>query len=304
MKIFSGFASLVLAAGTISTIYSEARCPGDVAVVHFQVVNRHHTLIDVSINHSGPYTFLLDTGAQSTLIDRPLAAELNLKFGKTAAIVANAGTTSFASFANVELLQTGSHSVANLAVLVYDLQNLTLEKHLIRGILGEDFLERFDVLIDNAHNLLCLDDSATMRANIRGQHIALLPSGRSSNSWPEPAELIVTVRLSSSKRPLRLKLDSGANVSILFNVAEFMRPGQSLAPRLDVNGVDGAHEFSSLPLQEVGIGSLDLTDVSFVARRRNANTTDMAKLDGLLPTGLFRRVFIDHADHFAVLETW
>jgi hypothetical protein len=30
----------------------------------------------------------------------------------------------------------------------------------------------------------------------------------------------------------------------------------------------------------------------------------IAEFDGLLATELFRRVFIDHADHFAVLEPW
>ncbi len=42
---------------------------------------------------------------------------------------------------------------------MYDLQNLHPGLN-IQGILGEDFLEHFDMLIDNVHSLLCLDDSA------------------------------------------------------------------------------------------------------------------------------------------------
>ena len=62
--------------------------------------------------------------------------------------------------------------------------------------------------------------------------------------------------------------------------------------------------FSALPLQDVKIGPVDLSGVSFIIPRAREKNPTMAELDGLLPTGLFRRVFVDHADHFAVLEPW
>ena len=79
-----------------------------------------------------------------------------------------------ASYAQLDLLEAGSHAVANQKVLVYGLQNLHGVDLHIRGILGEDFLEHFDMLIDNAHRLLCLDDSAAMRTDVKGPHIALI----------------------------------------------------------------------------------------------------------------------------------
>jgi hypothetical protein len=52
----------------------------------------------------------------------------------------------------------------------------------------------------------------------------------------------------------------------------------------------------------VEIGSLDLPRVSFFSLAGIQKDARVKGFDGVLPTGLFRRVFIDHADHFAVLE--
>src|ERR1017187_9336975 len=306
MTTFKGFASLVLAAATITTLSAETRCPGNVASVPLQTVNRQQFLVGVSINHSGPYSFLLDTGTQVTMVDPALAAELHLST-QGSANVASAGSysSSSASFAHVDLLEAGSHAVANQAVLVYDLQNLSSTNRPIRGILGEDFLGRFDMLIDNAHSLLCLDDSATMRAYVKGPHIPLVTSAQSADSQSLLSRLIVAVRITDGTRPIRLKLDSGTNLSLLYNISQFMTRALFSATPLQGKGADGAQRvFSALPPQEVEIGSLDLPRVSFITRLGAEKTANMAELDGLLPTGLFRRIFIDHVNHFAVLEQW
>ena len=54
-------------------------------------------IVAVSVNHSGPYNFLLDTGMQVTVIDPSLAAELHLEPGG-AAVVAGAGSRQSASY--------------------------------------------------------------------------------------------------------------------------------------------------------------------------------------------------------------
>ena len=47
-------------------------------VYRFRLVNRYQIVLAVSINHSGPYDFLLDTGTQITMVDPSLAVELHL----------------------------------------------------------------------------------------------------------------------------------------------------------------------------------------------------------------------------------
>ena len=96
-------------------------------------------------------------------------------------------------------------------MLVYDLPTFHLADLHIQGILGEDFLEHFDMLIDNAHSLLCLDNSAAMRAEVKGPHIPLVATAEPEDGVALPSLLIIAVRLSDGLRPVRLMLDSGAN---------------------------------------------------------------------------------------------
>ena len=300
MTNFKGFASLVLAAAIVSTLSAETHCPGNVASVPFRLVNRHQMIVPVSINHAGPFSFLLDTGTQMTMLDPALAAALHLETtGK--AEVASVGMQAAAYFAQAALVETGSHSVANQKVLVYDLANLQAAGLNIQGVLGEDFLEQFDMLIDNGHRLLCLDDSAAMRGEVKGSRIPLLtPAQQKAARCPGP--LIVVGRLSDGMRPVRLKLDSGSNVNFLYNTADYMALGLFRGASLQ-GGAGGAQKtFMALPPQNVKIGSAEFGKVPFITLVGAQKNTHTSEFDGLLTLGQFKRVFIDHADHYAVLD--
>src|SRR5258707_3192041 len=204
MSTFKWFASLVLAATIVPALPAEPHCPGNVASVPLYLTNRHQRIVGVSVNHSGPYNFLLDTGNQITMVDHSLAAELHLNT-LGSAVVEGVGFHAAASVAQLDVLEVGSHAVANQKVVVFDIQNPhSVDLH-FRGVLGEDFLSQFDMLIDNAHNLLCLDDSARMRADVKGPHIALLEPTRLANGTPALMSLIIVARLSDGERPGRLK---------------------------------------------------------------------------------------------------
>jgi hypothetical protein len=302
MTTFKWFAPLVLAAPIVPALAAETHCPGNAASLPFRLVNRHQILLSVSINHTGPYSFQLDSGVQITMIDLSLAAELHLDT-QGAAEVAGVGSRQSASFAQLDLVEAGSYGVANQSVLVYDLQNLHSAYLYIQGILGEDFLEHFDMLIDNAHRLLCLDNSDAMRAEVKGPHIPLVAAAEPEDGAALPSLLIVAVRLSDGMRPVRLMLDSGANSPVLFNTSQYMALPLSQSVPLRGNGVDGAQRiFWALPPQDVKIGSLELSRVPFFTLAGAQKDARIKGFDGVLPAGLFRRVFIDHADHFAILE--
>jgi len=302
MANFKWFASVVLAATVVSTLVAETHCPGNVASLPFRLVNRYQIIVAVSVNNSGPYNFLLDTGTQVTMVNPTLAAELHLgTYG--AAEVASVGIHAPASFAKLDSIRAGSQSVTNQKVLVYDLQNLQASGLNIRGVLGEDFLEQFDMLIDNAHSLLCLDDSTAMRGEVKGQHLALLATAQTQSNALLPGPLIVSVRLSDGMRPLRLMLDSGTNVSYLYNTSEYMALGLYRGASLR-GGANAQRTFTALPQQNVKIGSVELAKVPFVTTAGVQKDRRTSDFDGLLTLGLFRRVFIDHSDHFAILEPW
>ncbi len=300
LSAFKWLACFAFASTSVHAFGSEKHCPGNVASLQYRPVNQHQMLVDVQINQSGPYSFLFDTGTQMTMVEPSLASELHLREEGSAA-VASAGVNSYATFARVDRVAAGTHSLPDMKVLVYNLNNLQVAGISIRGVLGEDFLERFDMLLDNAHNLLCLDDTGAMRAQVKGQHVPLLTpvpaDGKPSNS------LIVSVRLSDAMRPVRLKLDSGANVPFLYNTSEYMALGAFRGASLSGGGVNAARRvFTALPLQNMKIGPVEISRVAFVTLagvRKDSRTSDF---DGLLTLGLFRRVFIDHAEHFVVLD--
>ena len=303
MSTFLWFASLALAATIVPAFPEEPHCPGNVASVPLDLTNRHQMIVAVSVNHSGPYNFLLDTGNQITMVDPSLAAELHLNTLGLAE-VAGVGFDAAASVARLDVLQVGSHAVANQKVIVFDIQNPhSIDLH-FRGVLGEDFLSQFDMLIDNAHNLLCFDDSARMRADVKGPHIALLAPARAAKGMSTLMSLIIVARLSNGERPVRLKLDSGTNVSSLFNTYLYLPLGLLRSTSVLGGGLDGVqHPYATMPLQDLQIGPLKIPRVPFVTFADSPEgLSRTSAYDGLLTLGLFRRVFICHADRFAILE--
>ena len=302
MPSFKWFASFVLAATIVTALHAEPHCPGNVASVPLHLTNGHQMIVAVSVNHSGPYNFLLDTGTQITMVDPSLASELHLNTQGSAAVT-GVGFNSAASFTQLDLLEAGSHAVANQKVLVFNFQNPhSVDLH-FRGVLGEDFLSQFDVLIDNAHNLLCLDDSAAMRADVKGPHVALLTAAERTSDSSSLRPLIISARLSDEERYVRLKLDSGTNVAFLFNTSKYVVPGSKRSAGDDLNGVP--RSYLTLPPQDLKIGSLKVPKVSFSTTFAGSQKDSRrSAYDGLMTLGLFRRVLICHADHFAVFEPW
>jgi Aspartyl protease len=305
MSLIKCLASISLAAITLPTLHSQPRCPGNIASLPFHLVQRSRIIVPVTINHTGPYDFLVDTGTRFTMVDPSLAAELHLK-GQGSAEVVGLGFSTHASFAYVDLLEAGSHSVENDPVELQDLQSVQAADLHFRGILGGDFLGHFDVLMDYAHRMLCLDDTKGMQAAVKGGHIALVTPSQTPDEVPLTTLLIIPVHLSGfGTRQLLLVLDSGANASFLFNHAMDLTPGLHESGRRDGYGADGVKRgFSILPPQSMQIGSLNIPEVSFATPADSRENALTSKEDGLLATVLFRRVFISYADRFVGLEPW
>jgi predicted aspartyl protease len=148
-------------------LQAETPCPANIKPVPFHNSRQHQMVVQVSINDAGPYDFLLDTGTQMTVIDRLLAAELGLPTSGNA-IVAGISLQGQIRFAQLEILKLGKYASTDHRVLVYDMNKLQRARFAIRGLLGEDFLSRFNLFIDNAHGVLCIDDTGAMEASLRG----------------------------------------------------------------------------------------------------------------------------------------
>jgi Aspartyl protease len=287
----------------LPSAFPEARCPGNVASVHARHLAQSLNIVGVSVNHKGPYAFLLDTGAQITSMDPALATELQLKAHVAGEILGVASQETVA-MALVDDLQVGEQGIPRSLVAIQPLTQLQAADPSIRGVLGGDFLRHFDVLIDQAKGLLCLGKSGEMRSHVHGEELAFaMPHPERGAASTEP--LILPVRLSGmAGRPLFLLLDSGANAPFLWRVEELMRM-QSVAVQANISAGQHAHPaFVILPPQDMQIGKLLVHQISFATPAGNGNDAPKIDADGLLPTSQFRRVYIDYHNRFAVLESW
>jgi len=303
MRIFKWLIFTSLTTTILPMLQAEPRCPGNVASLRLQMVQRSLIVAPVMINHTGPYDFLVDTGAQVTSVDPALAVELGLRMEGTTGLV-GVGYRIRPSFAHLDLLEAGSHAVANPVVVVQNLERLQAADLHIRGILGGNFLGHFDVLIDYMHGMLCLDDAKVMQTAVKGKRVALVRPSHPDGGVALTEPLIIPVHLSGiAGRPILQLLDSGTNFPILYDSGKEMAGGFYVHAPIHDRGPDGVDRlFAVLPPQDMEIGTLAFHQISFLG----LTVTDTPKLavDGLLPTALFRRIYISYTDRFVVLEPW
>jgi predicted aspartyl protease len=168
MKPFTFFFLAALAVAA-APLHPQSSCPANVKAIPFRSLNHHQIIVSVTVNHAGPYDFLLDTGTQMTVLDQSLASELGIPATGNAK-VAGLSFDGNVTLAQLQSLALGNHALVNQGVLVYDMKNVQAAGFAIRGLLGDDFLSRFDVFIDHTNNVLCIDDTGSMRVNIAEAH--------------------------------------------------------------------------------------------------------------------------------------
>jgi len=304
MTAFEWLAYFALAGTIAPVLQAKPHCPGNVTSLHFHPGHGSQIIAPVMINHTGPYDFLVDTGAEVTIVDSSLAGSLNLDMQGKAELV-GIGFHERAGFAQTASLQVGSEEVTGLRVLVRSAALPNSADPALRGILGGDFLSRFDLLIDNAHQVLCLDHGDALRGELRSNHVNLqdLPGSPNDPGLSRPP--MITARLSGLSAPKLLLLDSGATVSLLYGGGTQLAAGPSQPGTLRGTGAGGGNRnFTALPAQDMRIGSFNFARITFVALRESKSDLRPGAADGLLTTGIFRRVFISYSQHFAVVEPW
>jgi hypothetical protein len=302
MSTCQRLASATLAAVMLPALQAESHCPGNDVSLRLRLVQRSQIIVPVTINHTGPYDFLVDTGSQITIIDPALAADLHLRTEGTTGFI-GVGFSTRPSFAHLDSLEAGSQTAENTLVVLQNLDQLHATDPHIRGILGGNFLRHFDVLIDYAHRTLCLDAPQTMDKEIKGKHIEFAtphPAHQASSTEP----LIIPVRLTGMPSDQLLLLDSGTNVPLLYHAAE-IAGGFSVTTPIHDRGSDGTERvFTALPPQDIKIGTLAFHQVPFISLTSTSKVVPKVEVDGLLPTSLFRRVYISYAGRFVVLDPW
>lgn len=298
--------SILLAAAlplTPTSIHAESRCPGNIAGEQPRIVAGALLVIPVRINDSGPFDFMVDTGSQLNIIDPALAAELGVKSQGTVGVVATADYRQ-ASVAVLGFLETGSHMVAKPLAMIQDLSPIQAVDPRIRGVLGENFLAHFDVLIDYRRRLVCLDEAKMMEGELRGEHVPLVSPRDPENQLPFSKRLVISVHLSDAgNRKILLQLDSGSDGPILYSGNRKLQETLLKRARLQGPEVNEARRaFAVLPPQDMRVGARVIRNVPFVTPARASADVPDREEDGILATVLFERVFISHSEHYVILN--
>lgn len=142
---------LVLLAGLVSmstsAVFGEVQCPGDVETIRYHSLWHSQIGISVTINGSGPFEFMVDTGSMITILEPSLAAELHLMPTGHASVVSDV-RRAVVNSVRLDTVAAGRYTVEQSLAAVQSLGQIQAANVRVRGILGENFLSRFDLLID------------------------------------------------------------------------------------------------------------------------------------------------------------
>ncbi len=172
-----------------------------------QLVDLSMIIVPVSIDGSGPYDFILDTGSSKTMVDQKLAEKLQLlRVGEKTVVGVLAS-------AKMAVVHANSISIAGAVVSggdVYSSDHFTTTGKVL-GVLGEDFLKNFDVLIDYRHEVIQLESAGgSMAETAIGEHLPLELNG-TYHGQPTRNRLVVSGHIQElGDKPMALLLDSGA----------------------------------------------------------------------------------------------
>jgi hypothetical protein len=151
---------------------SQILSQGKDITIPFEQVNTA-VCIQVTLDHSKPISFILDTGVKYAMIDLSLAKSLGLKLGDQVPV---GGTGK--NIINGNLLKSGSFSVVGLEgftqplFLAMPLDDIAkFHGHEIGGIIGFDFISQFVVEIDYVKNVITLHDTSLYQYHGHGDKI-------------------------------------------------------------------------------------------------------------------------------------
>jgi predicted aspartyl protease len=247
--------------------------------------------VPVQIAGAGPFRFVIDTGAQRTVISRELAGTLGLPPGRDVRLTAMTGTSS------VRTVVISSITVSTLGGRGIEAPALEQRNLGAAGMLGIDSLQGHSVGIDFDRNTLSLSPSRRRPLRERREAGEIVVRARSLFG-----QLVVTDATVNGTR-VRIVLDTGSPVSI-GNEALRRRVGGRTKPGppitlLSVTGQLLVAPYGSIAQVRVGAVTINSLPIAFSDVKPFAQfglADKPAILLGMDALRLFRRVDIDFAN--------
>ncbi len=253
--------------------------------------------VPVRIADNGPYRFIIDTGAQRTVISRELAAALSLAKGHSVRLTAMSGTSTEATVVipSLAIDPTGASTVAGARIEAPALAAANLGA---AGLLGIDTLQGHAVSINFDTKVMAVTPSSKRRHHSDDA----LPGEIVVRARSLFGQLVVTDAWCAGTR-VRVVLDTGSPVSMgnLALAKRFARSGRTPVP-IELTSVTGgkvAASYTQLPPVRIGDLTIEALPIAFsdAAPFRQFGLADKpAILLGMDALQLFRRVEIDFAN--------
>lgn len=232
MTIRSAAAALLLmtafaAPATMAQDITPADTPGaEAEIIALQQDRANRMTVPVSIDGQGPFSFMIDTGSERTVVSRDIAGTLALEFAEIAKLVSIAGS---------KMVQTVYLPDVTLGRQNYgELVAPMLETHHIGadGILGLDGLQDQRILFDFLNNAISVED-VTKRAATGDFEIIVTARRRSG-------QLIFTDATLDGKK-INVVIDTGAqsnigNLALKRRLGSGNTPGAEQASLISVTG--------------------------------------------------------------------
>jgi hypothetical protein len=185
------------------------------------------------VNGRGPYKFVLDTGSNITLFESSLFHELELKpRGTTSAKAVDGMWLGKIAYVREISIEDGV-SQSNVRVLEVDGMKRPDMDVSVRGVLGEDFLHAFDLLIDNEHQLVTFDRGNVLASKLAGDHEPISSSATVHGVEVKYRPLLWAIVPSiDANRPLHLLVDTGIEERICCGARAVLRMLESRRVRV------------------------------------------------------------------------
>lgn len=241
--------------------------------------------VAVQLNGQGPFRFMVDTGAQATVLSHTLADQLQLTERSTATLVGMASTRQVQT-AQIEEIAFGNHSNYDARAALVDGVNIGGAD----GILGLDSLQDRRVLLDFENREMHIAH-ASERSSTRGFDIVVRARARNG-------QLIIASAMIDGIRTA-VVVDTGAQGSI-GNAAlqsRLRRARQNTETEMtDINGVQTTGMMRSIRSLDFGRAQINNLMITFTP----SPTFEALELDdepalilGMNELHLFERVAID-----------
>lgn len=209
---------------------------------------RSRMTVEVKVNGSGPYRFVVDSGADSSVIGGRIARALQLPLAGEVVLNGMTGS-SLVSRVSVDEIGLGSTYVSDLVLPVLAENDLGGE-----GMLGIDALAGQRLMLDFEKRLISVEDAAKPAARMDGEIVVTARRRR--------GQLILT-QAKANGRKVEAVIDTGSEITIGNSALreQILRRGARLE-KIEITGVTGATAMLDLaPVNEIRFGNVILRNV-------------------------------------------